>query len=73
MFPNLWELQLAWGQVAIIVTIGAAFGDILSSMLKRHLGIKDFGNYFPGQGGVLDRYDSHIFTGVLYFCIEKIA
>lgn len=73
VFPNLWELPVAWGQVAIIVTIGAAFGDILSSMLKRYLGIKDFGSYFPGQGGVLDRYDSHIFTGVLYFCIDKIV
>lgn len=57
----------------IIVGIGAPIGDVLSSSLKRYLKIKDFGNYFPGQGGVLDRYDSHIFTGVLYFCIEKIA
>ncbi len=61
-----------WFAFGIIIIIGAPFGDILSSTLKRYLGIKDFGNYFPGQGGVLDRYDSHIFSGFLFYLIFEI-
>lgn len=37
-------------------------GDLSASVLKRNFGVKDFGKIFPGHGGVMDRFDSSIFT-----------
>ncbi|MDO5734195.1 MAG: phosphatidate cytidylyltransferase [Eubacteriales bacterium] len=44
------------------VALADQFGDLFASALKRFFGIKDFGNLFPGHGGVLDRFDSTFFT-----------
>lgn len=43
---------------AVFVGVMAQIGDLIMSVLKRHYQIKDFGNFFPGHGGVLDRFDS---------------
>ena len=46
-------------------SIGAVFGDLCFSVIKRQTGIKDYGNLIPGHGGVLDRFDSMIIVGPL--------
>ena len=42
----------------LVGALGATFGDLCFSVIKRQTGIKDYGSIFPGHGGILDRFDS---------------
>ncbi len=54
-----------------IGSVLAQFGDLAASSIKRYVGIKDYGNLMPGHGGVLDRFDSVLFTlPYVYIIIE---
>ena len=61
-----------WLVLALIVVIFASLGDLIESMLKRSLNVKDTGNILPGHGGLLDRFDAligvapFIFTYLLF-------
>ena len=49
----------------LIGSLGAVFGDLCFSVIKRQVGIKDYGNLIPGHGGILDRFDSMMVVGPL--------
>ena len=58
--------------IAIVISIAGQLGDLVASKIKREYGIKDYGNLFPGHGGVLDRFDSSIFSCLVFFVILMI-
>ncbi|MBO4310551.1 MAG: phosphatidate cytidylyltransferase [Lachnospiraceae bacterium] len=70
------KLNLSFYYIPIFALIGcvgafvAMCGDLVASAVKRNNNVKDFGNVIPGHGGVLDRFDSVLFTApMIYFFI----
>ncbi len=63
------------GFYALICGIGALIsmvGDLTASAIKRNMDIKDYGNLIPGHGGILDRFDSIIFTAPIIYYLSVL-
>jgi len=50
----------------LLICTTAFAGDALASWYKRRCGLKDYSDLIPGHGGILDRYDSFMFTGAVF-------
>lgn len=59
--------------MGIVTSIMGQFGDLSASLIKRYCDVKDFGKIMPGHGGVLDRFDSLLFTAPIVYIIIKIS
>ena len=73
---GIFVLGFSWQMVfngALIIIIFTLLGDLVASKLKRDVGVKDFGNFLPKQGGVLDIYDSLIFISPAFYLYVTVT
>jgi len=66
------DTRVFWVVSAIICAPCAIYGDLLESLFKRSLNIKDSGNLLPGHGGILDRFDAALFAIPFFYCWTMI-
>lgn len=71
VFLTLLLHEPAWTGVVygLVVAVTATLGDLVESLLKRDLGIKDMGTLLPGHGGIMDRLDSLLLTAPVAFLL----
>ena len=75
---NSIEISIELGYIqlfvfGIIAAVVAQIGDLSMSVIKRRYGIKDFGNIFPGHGGMLDRFDSVLAVAIVLLIMNTIV
>ncbi|MBN2667644.1 MAG: phosphatidate cytidylyltransferase [Bacteroidales bacterium] len=71
LYPSLALLH--WIAISIIITVFGIFGDLIESLYKRSVSVKDSGKIMPGHGGILDRFDSSLLAlPMVYFYLQII-
>lgn len=59
--------NLSWMSISFFIFLMGTVGDLVESMIKRNLGVKDSGVFMPGHGGLLDRFDSALIASPILF------
>ncbi len=68
---GVFSLQ-EWFMMAVIISIGGTYGDLVESLFKRSIEIKDSGRLIPGHGGFLDRFDGLLLSAPFIVAFLKI-
>lgn len=63
---------LQWIVAGLLVVVFGSLGDLVESLLKRSINIKDSGNIIPGHGGILDRFDAILLVAPVIFVFLQI-
>ncbi len=71
MVPNQ-KITWLFVTIGLVGAVVSQIGDLAASAIKRNHGIKDYGKVIPGHGGILDRYDSVIFTAPMIYFLAVI-
>ncbi|MEE8470786.1 MAG: phosphatidate cytidylyltransferase [Dehalococcoidia bacterium] len=74
ILAQILDIEVGYAKLlflGVLIGLFAQLGDLAESKLKRVAGVKEASNLIPGHGGILDRLDSVVFTGVLvYYCLK---
>ena len=77
LYNHFADFRLTMTQATVLLAAApfiaflSMMGDLTASVLKRNFDVKDFGRIFPGHGGVMDRFDSSLFTLPLTFLVAQ--
>jgi phosphatidate cytidylyltransferase len=66
LLDRSWVIGVALG---VGVAVAATVGDLMESLIKRDLGIKDMSNVLPGHGGIMDRLDSLVVVAPIVWAV----
>lgn len=69
IFPQYSLTHMAL--IAAVTVVAATLGDLIESMIKRSVGVKDSGHFMPGHGGLLDRFDSLLLASPVIFFVMQ--
>ena len=67
--PNSAHTPLIYAIICAVGALVSMVGDLAASAIKRQQNIKDYGTLIPGHGGILDRFDSVIFTAPIIYVL----
>ena len=67
--PNSAHTPLIYAIICAVGALVSMVGDLAASAIKRQQHIKDYGTLIPGHGGILDRFDSVIFTAPIIYVL----